>query len=72
MSASSFNDKPVREPEALTDYRRRKNRLIKEAALSPDTSHKRFLDNFNSSNAPAALKARFANLAKQRAGFTGS
>ena len=64
-SASVFNDERARDPSVLTDYRRRKNRLIKEAALSPGTSHKRFLDSFSSSNAPAALKARFANLAKQ-------
>ena len=65
VSASVFSDDHVRDPNVLTDYRRRKNRLIKEAALSPGTSHKRFLDSFSSSNAPAALKARFANLAKQ-------
>ena len=46
----------------MTDYARRKAAMVRKAALSPTASHNRFNESFNRSNAPDAIKIKFAKL----------
>ena len=48
--------------KCLTEYRRRRNRELKRAALEPNNSFARFKQSFEHSNVPESLKERFRNL----------
>ena len=51
---------------SLSEYKRKKYLKARNEALSPCTSHNRFIQSFEQSNAPEWLKQRFSNLGSAR------